>query len=98
MKTFKNCCFAVVLTFVLALSASAGNMHTLVADAPPPPPSTTDGNIHTLAADGEISTTVAGQMDTGVAGQIDTTSSVASPIDPLTQMTLTLFQSVLSLF
>lgn len=97
MKSLRQLCAAVVLTLTLCLSASAdGQMGTGVADGQIP--TTVAGQISTGRADGNMSTPVAGQMDTTIAGQMETLSSIASPVDPATQIALTLWHSVLSLF
>jgi hypothetical protein len=54
MKNLRQLCFAVVLTLVAATYTFAGDMHTLIAD-PPPPPSATEGQIQIVTA-GEITT------------------------------------------
>jgi hypothetical protein len=91
---------AVVLTLVLVMSASAGNMTTGIAGPPAP---SADGQIQTPAADSQIDTTIAGQIETGAAGQMDTmvagqmttVHSVASHADPAMQLAVTLWQSAL---
>jgi hypothetical protein len=51
MKNLRQLCAAIALTLALSLSVLAdGQMHTGVADAPPPPPSA-DGQMHTGIAD-----------------------------------------------
>lgn len=102
MKNLRHLCAAVVLTLALTMSASAGNMEAGVAD---PPSSSADGQMDTGAADGQMTTMVAGQLETGVDGQIETTvtgqittmNSITSPVDPVTQLALSLLQSVLFL-
>lgn len=113
MKHLRKVCAAVVLTLALSSSALAdGQAHTTITDPPPPSadgqiqtgvtdgqmPTTVTGQIGTGVADGNMSTTGAGQMHTPVAGQMQTLNSLASPVDPATQMALALLQSVWSLF
>lgn len=86
MKNLRQLCVAVVLTLVVAAHTFAGDMHTLVADPPPP---SADGDIHTLVADAPPPTAA-------TDGQMDTMSSEA--IDPVTETVLSLLQSVLTLF
>jgi hypothetical protein len=57
MKSLRQVCAASVLTLMLALSAFAGEITTMVV-SPQPPPSQ--------------QSTTQGQMDTGIAGEIDT--------------------------
>jgi ABC-type phosphate transport system substrate-binding protein len=95
MKKVRQFCAAVVLTLIFALSAFAGQMTTWVADPPPPPPS--EGNMSTPVAQDPSSPSAAadGRISTPVAGQIQTGGSVA--VDPVTQMAMNLLQGVLSL-
>lgn len=103
MKHMRHLCAAVVLTLALTSSASAGWVSTGIADPPPP---SADGQVSTGAAEGQMTTTIAGQIEIGVAGQMDTTlagqmptlNNVTSPVDPLTQMALGWLHSLLSLF
>lgn len=81
MRTLRQVCAASVLTFILALSAFAGEIQTTIVSQPPsPPPSGQE--------------TTAGQMGTGSAGEIETTVTVT---DAVTQATRSLIQGVLSL-
>jgi hypothetical protein len=81
MRQIRRLCAAFVLTFMLALSALAGDMTTgIVAPAPPPQ--------QTAAA--------AGDMTTGYAGEMSTTSS-ATTTGSTMQAALSLVQSMLSL-
>ena len=82
MKNVRQLCATVVLICLLTFSVSAGQMTTL-APTPPPPPD---------------SAVAEGQMSTGIAGQISTTESEASPVAPVTQLALSLWQTVLALF
>jgi hypothetical protein len=62
MRHLKELCAACVLTLVIAISAFAGNMETMIVSPPPPPPSaTTQGN-----------------MEAGSAGNMETTSITAT--------------------
>lgn len=54
MKPLRKLCVALTLTFLLAITSFAGEIHTTIT--PPPVP--------TAATDGEIQTGVAGQIDT----------------------------------
>jgi hypothetical protein len=59
MRHLKKLCAACVLTLVIAISAFAGNMETMIVSPPPPPPSAaTQGN-----------------MEAGSAGNMETTGS-----------------------
>jgi hypothetical protein len=94
MKHLRHLCVAVVLTLALACSAFAdGQMSTGIGTLPPP---SAHGEISTPVA-GQISTGVAGQIEIPVAGQMPTLNNVAHPVDPATQMALSLLRSVLSL-
>ncbi len=86
MKNLRQLCAAFVLTLVLTLSASAGQMSTTVAPpAPPTSTATTEGDMSTGVA-GDMSTTVAGEMTTGVTAT-----------DPATGAALNLLLNLLSL-
>jgi hypothetical protein len=82
MKCLRHLCFASVLTFALALSTFAGDIHTGVVSPPPPPPQTTS---------------VMGEMATGVT-TINEESTDTSYVDPVTEFTLNFLQDLLSLF
>jgi hypothetical protein len=81
MKTLQRLCAASMLTFMLALPASAGWISTPVA---PPDPSPTPA-----AAPANTETNVTGQEETG--------SSEATAADSATEAMLNLLQNVLSL-
>lgn len=82
MKTLRQLFAVIVLTSMLALSSSAGDIHTTVA---PPPPVLTPA-----PAEGEISTPVYGTIHTG-----DTDEATAG--DAVVAGALSLLQGVLSL-
>jgi hypothetical protein len=84
MKNLRRLSIAVAFTLALAIPAFAdGDIQTTVTS---PPPSQTQ----TATTDGDIQTTVAGQAETG-SSETTSTGSAA-------EATLTLLQSVLSLF
>lgn len=87
MKTLRQLCVASVFVFALAIPAFAGEIQIGVAPPQPAQTSTTNGQA---AANGEIST--------GVAGQIETGSGEVSATDSATVAVLNLIQSVLALF
>lgn len=70
MNTLRQLCAAVVLTFTIALSASAGDMHTTA----PTPPQTAPTPA---PAQGEMSTTHNGEISTGAPGDMHTTETSA---------------------
>ena len=82
MKTLRQLFAVIVLTLMLSLSSSAGDIHTTVA--PPQPAPTPTG------AEGEMSTTVNGDMHT-------TNSDEATVGDAVVADVLSLVQVVLSL-
>ena len=84
MKDLRRLLSAVGLTLVLALSVSAGDIHTGVTSPPPPPPAsmTAQGQIDTPAASED---SIADGEETAVAASV-------------TEAALNLLQSVLSLF
>jgi hypothetical protein len=82
MRNYRNAVAALVLALVLSTSAFAGEIHTGVA--PPPPPVTTNGEIHTDATGGEI--------QTGEA------VSTPEATDTIMEAALNLLQSLLTLF
>lgn len=84
MNNLRHLCAAVVLTLTIALSTSAGDMHTT---APTPPPS--------APASGEMSTTLNGDMHTGAPGDIHTTEASADVT--LAGVVVDLVQGVLAL-
>lgn len=84
MKKLRQPCVAFVLIFVLTLPAFAGQMDTGFAPPPPRAPAS-------ATTEGEISTTVAGNMSA-------TKSEEATAADSVTEIALSLLQSVLSLF
>ena len=82
MKTLRQLFAVIVLTFMLALSSYAGDIHT--TDAPPEPasaPATTEGQIE-IGRSGDIHT---GDSDGATAG------------DAVAEAALSLLQGVLSL-
>lgn len=88
MKNLRQLCAAVVLTLALVTSAVAGTIHTGVTQPPPPAP---QGVIST----GSPSTQ--GNIHTGVTNQ-ESAEGEATASDSVTEIALTLLQSVLSLF
>jgi hypothetical protein len=87
MKNIKPLCIAFILTCLLTMPALAGQMDTGIVNPPPTPTVTTDGQMDTGIADKSPATT---------EGQIHTTSSEA--VNPVTEMALSLLQSMLLLF
>lgn len=83
MKNLRQLCMAVILTLMLTAHTFAGQMPTTVTD--PQPPSSSAASM-----------TTDGQINTLVAGQIHTTSSEV--VDPVTEIAISLLQSVLPLF
>src|SRR5215212_6553708 len=82
MKTLRQLFTAIVLTLMIAVSSSAGNMHT-TAPAPPPDPTPA---------------TTAGEMSTPPNGTIHTgNSDEAGAGDALAAGALSLLEGVLSL-
>lgn len=82
MKTLRPLCAALALTMVVAVSSSAGDMHT-TAQTPQPAPTP-------VAVGGDMSTPVNGDMHTGDGGEVTAGEAVAAAA-------LELVQSVLSL-
>lgn len=82
MKNFRHLCAALVLTFMLALSASAGEIQTGITSPPPPATSATAGDIELPGA--STSTT--------------TTDSQSAGDPSITETVLNLLQGVLALF
>ena len=67
MKTFQQLCVAVVLSLMLALSTSAGDMHTTIGGPQPAPtPAPMEGQIE-IGLNGTIHTGDPGDMHTGEA-------------------------------
>ena len=81
MKTLHQLFAAIVLTLMIAISSSAGNMHTTV---PTPPPASEPAMME-------------GEMTTGIVGTIHTGDSEAAAEDILAEGALSLLQGVLSL-
>jgi len=79
MKTLRRLCATFVLTFMLALSAFAGDIQTGVTATPPPPES--------QATTGQIETGVTGDIQTGVTA----TDPVTEIVLNLLQSLLSLF-------
>jgi hypothetical protein len=88
MKNLRQLCAVVIFTLALAAPAAAGNISTGVVSPPPP---ATQGNIST----GSPSTQ--GNIHTGVTNQ-ESAEGEATASDSVTEIALTLLQSVLSLF
>lgn len=83
MKKLQQLCAVVILTFVLSLSTLAGDMGCPGDATPPPPPD---------------QTCLPGDMGCpGIADPSNTQTSDVTVVDPLTQTTLNLLPSVLSL-
>lgn len=75
MKNLRHFCAAVVLTLVFSLSALAdGQMHTGVAEPPPPP--SADGQMHTGVA--ETSETNGEDVDSVTALAVSLVQSLLS--------------------
>lgn len=87
MRTLRHFFTATVLTFVLVLTASAGEMTTGIA---PPQPAPTPAQVQ-----GEMSTTVNGEIHTGAPGDIHTTEATAEGV--LAEAVVDLVQGVLAL-
>ena len=88
MKTSHKPCAAIVLTFMLALSTSAGDIHTT---APTPPQSAPSS----APAPGEMSTPLNGTLHTGAPGDMHTTETSADVT--LAGAVVNLVQGVLAL-
>jgi hypothetical protein len=82
MKHPRQLCVIVVLTFVLASSAFAGQIDC--GDFPPPPPNP--------------SASVMGDIQSGFMATNETSGTETAFIDPVTDVTLNILQSVLSIF
>lgn len=89
MKQLRLSLFATILTLALATSTLAGHMATGVASPPPPDP--------TVSADGHMATGFTSTGDTS-GGETSASSEATSIADPVTEITLNLLQSLLSLF
>jgi hypothetical protein len=85
MKTLRKILAATVLTCVFSLAAMAGEIGTGVAQAPPPPSVT-----------GEISTGSSATAETNLTGDMGTGASAT--VDPVTEIALSLLESLLALF
>jgi hypothetical protein len=91
MKRVRQLCAITLLSIVLAASpALAGNMPIIGAPLPPPPQESVTGDMPMGATSSSTST------ETSVVGQIP--YGVTSSVDPVTEFTLGLLQSLLSLF
>jgi hypothetical protein len=76
MNTLRQLCAALVLTLMIALSTSAGDMHTTVAPPQPAPtPAEAQGNIHT-GAPGDIHTTEATAAEVLAGAVVDLVQGV----------------------
>jgi hypothetical protein len=82
MKCLRRFCFASVLTVALALPAFAGDIHTGVVPPPPPDPLT--------MSTGDINCEVIQPSENSI-------SEIAS-VDPMTELTLNILQSMMALF
>jgi hypothetical protein len=82
MKCLRRFCVAGVLTVAVALSTFAGDIHT---GAFPPPPS------DPLVAS-------PGNIDCGVIQTSENSISEIASVDPMTELTLNILQSVMALF
>jgi hypothetical protein len=85
MKTLRKILAAAVLACVFSIAALAGDMSTGVAQSPPPPSVTGDMSTGNSAT---AESTVTGDMGTGAA----------STVDPITEIALSLLQTLLALF
>jgi hypothetical protein len=83
MNRIRKFCFASLLTLTLALSTFAGDIDCGVVVPPPPSQQTA---------------AVEGNMATGVTTSAETLSAEASFVDPMTELTLDILQSILTLF
>jgi hypothetical protein len=89
MKQLRRALSTIILTLAFAVSTFGGHMATGVASPPPDP---------TVSATGHMAT---GVISTGDSSGSETTSGNGESIlavDPVTEIALTLFQSLLSLF
>jgi hypothetical protein len=84
MKNLRQFCAAIVITLALTFSAFAGDINAPgISTQPPPPPQP--------SATGKIGRS-------GVVCTSDMTCSGAVALDPLTEITLTMLESMLSYF
>lgn len=83
MKSYRNAAAVLVLAFVFATTAFAGEMHTGVAGPNPQPTPATSSMTETASADGE--------MQTGA------TAPTPEAADTVTELALNLLQSVFAL-
>ena len=83
MKSYRNVAAALLLAFVVATTAFAGEMHTGVAGPNPQPTPAASSMTETATADGE--------MHTGEA------ASTPKAVDTVTEIALNLLQSVFAL-
>jgi hypothetical protein len=88
MKSLRKVLALVVLTLVLTCSAFAGEMSTGVTQPPPRQPS--------ASVTGEMSTGNTATAGGTVVGDIGT--GAAPAVDPVTEIVLSLLQSLLALF
>jgi hypothetical protein len=80
MKTLRQLFAVIVLTLMIAVSSSAGDMHT-TAPAPQPTPT---------PAEGEVSTTFNGNIHTGDTEEANAGEAVAADVLSLVQVVLSL--------
>lgn len=81
MKRLRHFCAVSILTFMLTLSAFAGDIECGVVSPPP-----------------KQTTSVMGNIGCGVTALNETSSAETASVDPLTEITLNILQSLLSLF
>ncbi len=72
MKTFQQLCVAIVFSLMLALSASAGDMHTTIGGSQPSPTP--------APMVGQIEIGLNGTMHTGAPGDIHTTDATTEGV------------------
>lgn len=89
MKSLRKILAVTVLTLVLACSSFAGEMGAGVVQPPPP-------QRQSASITGEMSTGNTATAETTVAGEMG--AGVASTLNPVTEIMLSLLQSVLALF
>lgn len=85
MKTLRKILAATVLTCVLSIAAMAGDMGTGFTETPPP-----------ASVTGDMGTGRSATAETTVTGDMGTGASVT--VDPITEIALSLLQSLLALF
>lgn len=83
MKCLRRFCCASVLTFAFTLSSFAGDIHTGAVQPPPPP-------------DPPAMST--GDINCGVIQTNENSISEIASVDPMTELTLNILQSVMALF